>query len=899
MAARLQPTDVLRPDPAVQVAALADGRLLVRHARGLSLLGGVSLDEVRRVAAAADGRRTAEEVCAALAGEIDPAHTRRVLRRLLGEVLVRVEAGAMEAAPTGGKSAMAGAGAGGLTPTVAGRVVVIVNDRGGRRLAGALSRAGLRDLLVVEVEAFAACRSPEFLAAEAGFWSPGELTVTVSPRAPEGARRPRGCRVWRRLEVASGTDLEEAVAGARLVVCAVEEVPCQALLAVQAACLARGVPALFVSAGPDGLLVGPTVVPGVTPCLGCARLAALRRLDLGAEEALEVISHLRVGTLPGGAIGEAVGRAVAAEARSLLAAEGEPGLLDGALLFPPGGGRRRLPLERQPDCPLCGGLRARFGDTSNAAEDPGGELRARLEPLLVASLERATPRRPGDDPGAVASVGILGGGTAGYLTALALRRRFPRLAVTVVESRAVGVIGVGEATTPLMPQFLHLDLGLDVHELFRRVRPTLKLGIRLLWGEADFNYPFGPVQPLEALRYGGDLECCSLASLLMAAGAVPLEERDGKALRSRLGTAVAYHLDNRRFVAYLQGEAERRGVERLEATIEGAEVTENGEEVAALVTSDGRRLAIDLYVDASGFRSLLLEGALGSPFVSFDRSLFTDRAVVAAVPHGGSLKPYTTAETMAAGWCWSTPQEEADHRGYVFSSAFLSDEAAEAEMRRTNPGMGEARIVRFRAGRHRHFWRGNVVAMGNAYGFVEPLESTALHLLVRQIGLLLQALSGRPVEAGARRLLDRKVGDFWDYLRWFLALHYRFNRRLDTPFWRACREEVDVSAHGELLEVFAERGPLSYDPLARAAFDYPDPLWGPEGIDLLLLGQGVEGRLPRPPLGRRRWEEKLRLSRAVAARALPQARALPLLHQRPELLAGFVQALREVGPAFP
>ena len=149
------------------------------------------------------------------------------------------------------------------------------------------------------------------------------------------------------------------------------------------------------------------------------------------------------------------------------------------------------------------------------------------------------------------------------------------------------------------------------------------------------------------------------------------------------------------------------------------------------------------------------------------------------MPHNGDIMPYTLAETMSAGWCWSTPQRDVDHRGYVFSSAFASVEEAEREMRRANPGMDEARRIEFRTGRREDFWKGNVVAMGNAYGFVEPLESTALHMLIRQIGLLVGALPAQPGERGVTAALNRKVGAWWDYLCWFLALHYRFNRRLD------------------------------------------------------------------------------------------------------------------------
>ncbi len=208
--------------------------------------------------------------------------------------------------------------------------------------------------------------------------------------------------------------------------------------------------------------------------------------------------------------------------------------------------------------------------------------------------------------------------------------------------------------------------------------------------------------------------------------------------------------------------------------------------------------------------------------------------------------------------------------------------------------------MRFTAGRRRHFVRGNVAALGNAYGFVEPLESTALHLLVRQIGLLVRALPWRPEEADGRlALLDRTVAGWWDYLRWFLALHFRFNRRLDTPFWRACRAEADVSARRELLETFRRRGPLSADPALAGLLDAPDPLWGPAGVDLLLLGQGVPCALPVPAAGEAAFHAWKRAAAALAGRALPQDELLRRLDAEPELLAAFVAPFLARGPAFP
>ena len=501
------------------------------------------------------------------------------------------------------------------------------------------------------------------------------------------------------------------------------------------------------------------------------------------------------------------------------------------------------------------------------------------------------------------------------------------------------VIGVGEATTPLLPQFLHADLGLDVHRLFREVRPTLKLGIRFLWGTGDgFSYPFGPLalaglveqadptDPADSQTAAPSLDESSLGAALMAAGRLPIvpvrvpgaarPEVAAGPLRSGLGTEVAYHLDNRRFTTYLAARTDAAGVTRIRATVARVEPAADGSGVAALHTADGRRLAFDLYVDCSGFRSLLMGETLGEPFAGYDRSLFTDGALIGCVrrPVGpnGALAPHTTAATREAGWSWTIPQEGEDHVGSVFCSAFTTPQSAEAELHAAHPGLDSVRALRFRSGRRARFWRDNVVALGNAYGFVEPLESTAIHLAIRQILLLIDHLPlpgepAAPIDGRAlQERLNRRVAAHWDYVAWFLALHFKYNRRLDTPFWRACREEVDVSRYAELIEEFRAHGPLSCREDRADGFPYPDPLWGPEGIDVVLLGQGVPWlRQGAPGVVRASpatpASAALRQRRAgwrdLAERSLGVADALRLLGERPELLEGLAEAFRRRGPA--
>lgn len=494
-------------------------------------------------------------------------------------------------------------------------------------------------------------------------------------------------------------------------------------------------------------------------------------------------------------------------------------------------------------------------------------------------------------PGLPRSIGVIGGGTAGYFAALALKRRFPAIAVTVVASSAVPILGVGEATTTLMPPFLHAELGLDIVELFRAVKPTFKLGIKFAWGvpgDSYFTYPFGDADPLSAFGFDGHLRSQSLVSRFIAEDRAPiLRGPDDQHISLLPRLKFAYHLDNAPFVAYLAAAARKAGIEHVDMTID--EVLQGEAGIEALRARDGRELRFDFYVDASGFRSLLLEQSLGSPFRSYASSLFCDRAIVATVPQRGPIQPYTTAETMDAGWCWRIPIEGEDHRGYVHASAAIDEDRAIAEMRARNPGMGEPWIVRFRSGRHADFWHKNTVAVGNAYGFVEPLESTALHMVILEIAYLLAGLEAMRNPEGAQTFpgfANEAVGGHWDYLRWFLAVHYRYNRRLDTPFWQQARAEVDVSGLQPLIDRYRQQGPfLAADGLP---YEIGDPAFGYSGLMMMLLGQGVQAPASRPTISREQWDQRAADERKILRWALPQAEALAVLRTTPELLAQFV-----------
>jgi tryptophan halogenase len=472
---------------------------------------------------------------------------------------------------------------------------------------------------------------------------------------------------------------------------------------------------------------------------------------------------------------------------------------------------------------------------------------------------------------------ILGGGSAGFIAALALKSKLPHLEVQVIRSKDIGIIGVGEGSTPALTRFLHDYLGMNMKKFFAVAQPTWKLGLRFLWGARPyFNFSFnagqmaGMSKPLPRIRACyclTEMEYEEPLSALMSQDRVFERAQNGGPV---LHSSIAYHVENEKFVRFLEEYALALGVTILDDTVK--EVEQNASGVAALELISGRRETADLYLDASGFASVLLGKALGEPFISYDQSLFCDRAVVGGWdrkdPEDMVIKPYTTCETMNCGWCWQIEHENRINRGYVYSSGFISDEEAEQEFRMKNPKVGPTRMVRFVSGRYRNVWVKNVVAIGNAGGFVEPLEATALGAMASNCMILtntLKELNGE-VTPSVQRQYNRQQTAVWDDIRDFLAVHYRFNQRLDTPFWRHCREATDLAGAAELVEVYRENGPS----LWLSQMSSKDNPFGANGYFALLVGQQVEiGQRYQPSADELRiWDAERQKNKAMAMRGL-------------------------------
>lgn len=478
---------------------------------------------------------------------------------------------------------------------------------------------------------------------------------------------------------------------------------------------------------------------------------------------------------------------------------------------------------------------------------------------------------------------VLGGGSAGFLTAITLKRKLPNLQITLIRSQQIGIIGVGEGTTFTIPNYLHGYLGIDTRKFHAEVKPTYKLGIRFLWGQRPhFHYSFTNQlnARIEALPKANGYYCDSVFdyadvnSALMEHNRAFEVQQDGGPL---IGTNVAYHLENKQFVDFLEQVANACGLDVRDDTL--LEVSQDDSGVTGLRFQSGAELSADLYVDCSGFRSELLGKALGEPFIGFDSSLFCDRAVIGGWQRSTEpLKPYTTAETMNSGWAWQIEHDNWINRGYVYSSAFISDEEAEQEFRSKNPKVDNTRIVRFISGRYRNSWVKNVVAIGNASGFVEPLESTSLAIIVDHAATLVRTILDGDYQLRPSQIdiFNRYANNNWDCIRRFLALHYKFNRRFDTPFWQHCWEHTDICDAQELVEFYRANGPTIL--WSKLLIGGNDP-FGWEGYLAMLVGQQVPYPNTHEPTPQESsiWQQYKTTLKSRAERAIDMAEAVRII----------------------
>ncbi len=427
---------------------------------------------------------------------------------------------------------------------------------------------------------------------------------------------------------------------------------------------------------------------------------------------------------------------------------------------------------------------------------------------------------------AIRDIVIVGGGTAGWMAAAAFAKilKDDRIRVRLIESEAIGTVGVGEATIPHILYFNRL-LGLDENDFIRRTQATFKLGIEFVdWGQLGDRYfhPFGAYgQEMEGLHFhhfylrhmksgrGRPLDAYNLPAL--AAPQSRFLRPDPARRNSPLGTfSYAFQFDASLYARYLREVAEHGGVERAEGRI--VEVRRNGEtgHVEALLLEDGREVAGDLFIDCSGFRGLLIEQALGAGYIDWSEYLPCDRAVARACQKIEDPVPFTRSTAKKAGWQWRIPLQSRTGNGHVYCSAHISDEAA---LRTLDAGLDGAPLsdpnfLRFTAGVRRRPWHKNVVSLGLASGFLEPLESTSIHLVQSAIARLLANFPDKLFNQHDIDYYNRRTILEFQQVRDFIILHYKATQRDDTPFWDYCRTMPVPDSLEERIAIYRENARL-------------------------------------------------------------------------------------------
>lgn len=487
---------------------------------------------------------------------------------------------------------------------------------------------------------------------------------------------------------------------------------------------------------------------------------------------------------------------------------------------------------------------------------------------------------------------ILGGGTAGWLSAALLSRKLGRRAsITLVESAEIGTIGVGEGTFPTIRTSL-ASLGVDEAEFMTASDATFKQGVVFEgWRSGGdsyfhpFNLPYGGSEP-GLLPYW----LAQTGDRPAYANSVTAQERVARANLSPkrfedpdFGGPMnyAYHFDAVRFAAFLRGVATANGVERVEATISDVDVHDDGD-IAALRLPDERRVEGDFFLDCSGFSSRLIGRELNARFVGVGDALFNDRALAVQVPYDEletPIRPYTLATAQPSGWTWDIGLNARRGIGYVYSSSHSSDDEAADVLRRylaNRQGEIAPRQLRFETGYRDRQWIGNCAAVGLSAGFFEPLESTGISLVEYSLLLLVEMIGTRDRSAreGASRRFNVLMRERFERIIDFLKLHYCITQRTDTAYWRDSADAASIpQTLRDRLAQWRERPPSRFD------FDLDRETFLPASYQYILYGMGFGTAAPdlsrdAEAAAAQAAFGKVREAAAGAARHLPDHRTL-------------------------
>jgi tryptophan halogenase len=449
---------------------------------------------------------------------------------------------------------------------------------------------------------------------------------------------------------------------------------------------------------------------------------------------------------------------------------------------------------------------------------------------------------------------IVGGGTAGWMTAAALCKVLHgQVQITVVESDEIGTVGVGEATIPMIQRFNQV-LEIDEDEFLRETRGTFKLAIEFVdWGRLGSRYMHG------FGRFGQDLWTVPFEQywlkMFLAGKAPDLEQfsitraaaLQNKFMRARpdmpnsplADIAHAFHFDAGLYARYLRRYAEARGVTRIEGKVADVSLKGFTGHVDTLTLDGGRRVDGELFVDCSGFRGLLIEQVLRTGYEDWSHWLPCDRALAVPCAPVAPLLPYTRATARAAGWQWRIPLQHRIGNGHVYCSRFVSDDEATATLMAHLDGepLAEPRPLRFTTGMRNKAWHRNVVAVGLAGGFMEPLESTSIHLIQTAIARLITFFPDRGFSQADIDEYNRQSRWEFERIRDFLILHYHATERDDTPFWRHCRTMAIPQSLQRKMDLYRTRGRIFRDGLEL----FSDVAWVQ-----VMHGQGLRPQAHHP-----------------------------------------------------
>lgn len=443
---------------------------------------------------------------------------------------------------------------------------------------------------------------------------------------------------------------------------------------------------------------------------------------------------------------------------------------------------------------------------------------------------------------------IVGGGTAGWMAAAIMSQAFQgRLSIELVESEEIGTVGVGEATIPQIAMFNEY-LKFDEHDFIARTNGSMKLGIEFVnWGQLGDRYihTFGHIGQdkdligfhhywLRARTLGLKNSMWDYSIHAYASNANKFERLRNYGNHSQMG--YAYHFDAALYARFLRDYAEQRGVRRTEGKIKDVTVHGESGHVLSVTLESGREIAGELFLDCSGFRGLLIEGALKTGYENWSHLLPCDRALAVPCESVSPLTPFTRSTARKAGWQWRIPLQHRIGNGHVYCSSFISDDEAASILMANLDGkpLADPKPLKFVTGKRKKAWNKNVVSLGLASGFLEPLESTSIHLIQSGLARLMQLFPNKDFNQADIDQFNTETDVEYEMIRDFLVLHYHLNQRTDSEFWIHCREMPVPETLTHRLELFAANGRIHQD--RRDLFSEPSWLQVLVGQNLIPRG---------------------------------------------------------------